>query len=298
MKNKTGRTLGVTRRMGELNEVSKNKIFGGWQKVFSHESKELKCKMNFGIYLPPQAENNKVPIIYWLSGLTCTEQNFITKAGAQKYAAEHGVIIVAPDTSPRGCNIEGEDDGYDFGTGAGFYIDATEEKWKKNYRMYSYVTIELPEIINRNFPVLEDKQSIMGHSMGGHGALISFLKNPGQYRSVSAFSPICNPMECPWGQKAFSGYLGDKKDLWKKYDSCHLVKDYDGPPAAILIDQGKADNFFSAGQLLPDKFVAACAEAKVPVILRMQEDYDHSYYFIATFIGEHIAHHVKYLKSG
>lgn len=283
--------------MAELTEVSKNKIFGGWQKVFSHESKELKCKMNFGIYLPPQAESCKVPVVYWLSGLTCTEQNFITKAGAQKYAAEHGIVIVAPDTSPRGCNIEGEDEAYDFGSGAGFYVDATEEKWKKNYRMYSYVTKELPDVINRNFPVLEDKQSIMGHSMGGHGALISFLKNPGQYRSVSAFAPICNPVDCPWGQKAFSGYLGDNKSVWEQYDACHLVKDFEGHPSDILIDQGKADNFLSAGQLLPDKFVAACAEAKVPVVLRMQEDYDHSYYFIATFIGEHIAHHAKYLKS-
>lgn len=282
--------------MSELTEVSKNKVFGGWQKVFTHQSKEVKCKMTFGVFLPPQAEKEKVPVIYWLSGLTCTEQNFVTKAGAQRYATEHGVVIVAPDTSPRGCNIEGEEDGWDFGTGAGFYVDATEEKWKTNYRMYSYVTKELRELVNANFPVKEDKQSIMGHSMGGHGALICFLKNPGLYRSVSAFAPICNPIECPWGQKAFSGYLGSNRDDWKQYDACELVKKYDGPPTEILVDQGKGDQFLTAGQLLPDNLVAACAGAKVPVILRMQEDYDHSYYFMSSFIGEHIAHHADYLK--
>lgn len=282
--------------MASLNEVSKNKIFGGWQKVFSHESKELKCKMNFGIYLPPQAESDKVPVIYWLSGLTCTEQNFVAKAGAQRYAAEHGVVLVAPDTSPRGCDIEGEEESWDFGTGAGFYVDATEDKWKTNYRMYSYVTNELPDLVNANFPVLADKQSITGHSMGGHGALVCYLKNPGKYRSVSAFAPICRPTDCPWGQKAFTGYLGPDKETWKAYDACELVKSYSGPPVDILLDQGKDDNFLGAGQLLPDVMVAACASAKVPVILRMQEGYDHSYYFIASFIGEHIAHHAKYLK--
>jgi len=284
--------------MGEVTEVSKNKMFGGWQKVFSHDSKELKCKMNFGIYLPPQAENEKVPVLWYLSGLTCTEQNFVTKAGAQKYAAEHGIALIAPDTSPRGCNIEGEDDAYDFGSGAGFYVDATEEKWKTNYRMYSYVTKELPEVVNANFPVLPDKQSITGHSMGGHGALICFLKNPGQYKSVSAFAPICNPVECAWGQKAFKGYLGEgNQEAWKEYDACNLVKKYNGPPVDILCDQGTADNFLPQGQLLPDNFIAACAEAKVPVISRLQDGYDHSYYFMATFMGEHVAHHAKCLKA-
>lgn len=283
--------------MTEIKEVSKNKSFGGWQKVFSHESKELKCDMNVGIYLPPQAEDAKVPVLFWLSGLTCTEQNFVTKAGAQSYAAEHGICLVAPDTSPRGCNIEGEDDAYDFGSGAGFYVDATEEKWKTNYRMFSYVTQELRELINANFPVRPDKQGITGHSMGGHGALICALKNPGMYLSVSAFAPICNPMACQWGQKAFSGYLGSDKNAWKEYDACNLVKHYSGPPLDILVDQGKADNFLTQSQLLPDALVAACVEAKVPVQLRMQEGYDHSYYFIASFIGDHITHHAKYLKA-
>jgi len=282
----------------QLTQVSCNKIFGGQQKVYSHESNETQCKMTFGIYLPPQAESEKVPVIYWLSGLTCTEQNFVTKAGAQNYASQHGVAIVAPDTSPRGCNIEGEDDSYDFGSGAGFYVDATEEKWKTNYRMNSYITKELPEVINANFPVLADRQSIMGHSMGGHGALTLFLKNPGKYVSVSAFAPICNPLECPWGQKAFTGYFGaDNKDLWKEHDACELVKAYNGPPMEILIDQGKDDNFLGGGQLLPNNFVGACKSNNVPVILRMQEGYDHSYFFIASFIGDHVAHHAKCLKA-
>lgn len=280
-----------------LTEVSKAKCFGGWQKVVSHESSELKCKMKFGVYLPPQAEEAKVPVLYWLSGLTCTEDNFVTKAGAQRYAAEHGLCLVAPDTSPRGCNIEGEDDGWDFGTGAGFYVDATEDKWKTNYRMYSYVTKELPALVTGNFPVLADKMSITGHSMGGHGALICFLKNPCLYRSVSAFAPICNPMSCPWGVKAFSGYLGSDKETWKDWDACELVKKYQGPPADILVDQGKADSFFGDGQLLSHNLVAACTEAKVPIVLRMQEGYDHSYYFISSFIGEHIAHHARLLKA-
>jgi S-formylglutathione hydrolase len=253
--------------------------------------------MNFGIFIPPQAESAKVPVIYWLSGLTCTEQNFITKAGAQQYGAKHGVIIVAPDTSPRGCNIEGEEESWDFGTGAGFYVDATKEKWKKNYRMYSYITKELPRVIEANFPVLEGQQSIMGHSMGGHGALICYLKNPGLYKSVSAFAPICNPMECPWGQKAFCGYLGTDKNRWEEYDSCCLVKSFHGPISDILIDQGSSDDFLEKGQLLPKNFFSACTESRVPILLRMQEGYDHSYNFIATFIGEHIAHHAKYLTN-
>jgi S-formylglutathione hydrolase len=280
-----------------LTEISKNRCFGGWQKVFSHESTELKCKMNFAIFLPPKADDTKVPLIYWLSGLTCTEQNFITKSGFQQFASQHGIAVVAPDTSPRGCNIEGEDDSYDFGSGAGFYVDATEDKWSKNYRMYSYVTIELPRLIQSNFPVLADRQSIMGHSMGGHGALISFLKNPGVYLSVSAFAPICNPMQCPWGQKAFTGYLGNDTSVWQNYDAVSLTTKFSGVPNEILIDQGKDDQFLGQLQLLPEQFVSACAVAKIPVILRMQEGYDHSYYFISTFIGEHIAHHAKFLNA-
>ncbi|KAJ8681893.1 hypothetical protein QAD02_017685 [Eretmocerus hayati] len=284
--------------MSEITLVSNNKCFGGWQKVYSHESSELKCQMKFGIYLPPQAELGNVPVIYWLSGLTCTEANFIQKAAAQKYAAEHGVIIVAPDTSPRGLNIPGEDESWDFGTGAGFYVDATQEPWKTNYRMFSYVTKELPALINKNFPTVADKQSIMGHSMGGHGALICALKCPNQYKSVSAFAPISNPVNCEWGKKAFKGYLGEREGNvhWNDWDATELAKVYNGPLLDILVDQGKADDFLQ--QLQPDSLIAAAKDiASLHVVVRMQEGYDHSYFFISSFIEDHIKHHVKYLKS-
>lgn len=279
-----------------LEEISSAKCFGGSQKVFKHHSSELKCDMKFGVYVPPISAAQKVPVLYWLSGLTCTEQNFITKAGAQRTAAEQGIMIVAPDTSPRSCGVEGEDDSYDFGSGAGFYVDATEENWKTNYRMFSYVTKELPVLIASNFPVLPEKQSVFGHSMGGHGALICFLKNPGLYKSVSAFSPICNPVQCPWGQKALAGYLGSDKETWKEYDATELVKNYDGPIPDILIDQGTADQFYPS-QLLPENFVEACRSKNVPVTLRMQEGYDHSYYFISSFVEDHVKHHARHLKA-
>lgn len=278
--------------MADLKEVSSNKCHGGYQKVFEHTSKQLSCKMRFGIFLPPKSEQEKVPTLYWLSGLTCTEENFITKAGAQVHAAELGIAIVAPDTSPRGCGIEGEDDSYDFGTGAGFYLDATDEKWKTNYRMFSYISMELPLLIQSNFPVLQDNRSIAGHSMGGHGALICALKNPGMYKSVSAFAPICNPINCPWGQKAFSGYLGSDREAWKKWDATELVMRYLGPPMSyIFIDQGGDDQFLKENQLLPENFVEACHEGNVPVVYRKQEGYDHSYYFISSFIADHMKHH-------
>ncbi|XP_068686796.1 S-formylglutathione hydrolase-like isoform X1 [Montipora foliosa] len=286
----------VNRYDMELEEISSAKCFGGYQKVFKHHSSELKCDMKFGVYVPPHATKEKVPVLYWLSGLTCTEQNFITKAGAQRTAAEQGILIVAPDTSPRSCGIEGEDDSYDFGTGAGFYIDATVHKWKTNYRMFSYITKELPALIASNFPVLPEKQSVFGHSMGGHGALICFLKNPGFYKSVSAFSPICNPMQCPWGQRAFTGYLGSNKETWKEYDATELMKNYDGPIPDILIDQGTKDQFYPS-ELLPENLVEACKSKKVPVTLRMQEGYDHSYYFISSFVEDHIKHHARFLKA-
>lgn len=279
-----------------LEEISSAKCFGGSQKVFKHHSSELKCDMKFGVYVPPISAAQKVPVLYWLSGLTCTEQNFITKAGAQRTAAEQGIMIVAPDTSPRSCGVKAEDDSYDFGTGAGFYVDATEENWKTNYRMFSYVTKELPALIASNFPVLPEKQSVFGHSMGGHGALICFLKNPGLYKSVSAFSPICNPVQCPWGQKALAGYLGSDKETWKEYDATELVKNYDGPIPDILIDQGTDDQFYPS-QLLPENFVEACRSKKVPVTLRMQEGYDHSYYFISSFVEDHVKHHARHLKA-
>ncbi|XP_028405447.1 S-formylglutathione hydrolase-like [Dendronephthya gigantea] len=282
--------------MSDLTEVTSNKSFGGFQKVFNHKSKELECQMNFAIYIPPQANAGKVPVLYWLSGLTCTEANFTAKAGCQRIASEHGIIIVAPDTSPRNCNIDGEDDDWDFGTGAGFYVDATEEKWKKHYRMYSYITKELPALVNANFPVLEGQISIFGHSMGGHGALIAFIKNPGLYKSASAFGPICNPMNCPWGQKAFSGYLGSNKDSWKEYDATELMKTYKGPKPEILIDQGLGDNFYDAKQLLPENFKKVCEEVNYPLNLRMHEEYDHNYYFISTFLEDHVKHHAKYFE--
>lgn len=280
-----------------LVEISSNRIFEGYQKVFEHESSELKCKMRFGVYLPPKAETHKCPVLYWLSGLTCTEQNFVTKAGVQRLASEHGLIVVAPDTSPRGCNVEGEDESWDFGSGAGFYVDATRDPWSQHYRMYSYVTRELPKLVKESFSADAEKQSIFGHSMGGHGALVCALRNPGMYKSVSAFAPICNPVECPWGQKAFAGYLGEDHEAWKAYDATLLVSTYSGPPLDILVDQGKDDQFLSAGQLLPDNFLAACTQAKVPAVFRLQEGYDHSYYFIATFMDDHVLHHAKYLNA-
>ncbi|XP_062907374.1 S-formylglutathione hydrolase isoform X2 [Mobula hypostoma] len=280
-----------------LVQLSSAKCFGGYQKVYEHDSLELKCKMRFGIYLPPKSESAKCPVLYWLSGLTCTEQNFITKASSQQAAAEFGLIIVVPDTSPRGCNIPGEDDSLDFGTGAGFYVDSSEEPWKTNYRMYTYVTEELPFLIDANFPVIPEKKSIFGHSMGGHGALVCALKNPGKYKSLSALSPVCNPVQCPWGQKAFTGYLGSDKTKWEMYDATCLVKSYSGPLLDILIDQGKDDQFLVAGQLLPDNFIKVCTEKKIPVVFRLQEGYDHSYYFIASFIRDHIKHHAKYLNA-
>ncbi|KAK4879976.1 hypothetical protein RN001_008122 [Aquatica leii] len=282
--------------MASITNVSCNKMFGGLQKVFSHDSKELGCKMKFAIFLPPQSEQDKVPVIYWLSGLECTEANCVQKSGIQKYAAEHGVIIVCPDTSPRGLNLPGEKDSWDFGEGAGFYVDATEKPWNKNYKMYSYVTRELIDVINKNFPVIEGKQSIMGHSMGGHGALICALKNPGLYKSVSAFAPICNPSECPWGKKAFEGYLGAfENGTWSQWDATELVKTYDGQPIELFLDQGAADNFMH--QLLPEHLIKACKDANIPAILKMREGYDHSYYYIATFIGEHVAYHAQHLTN-
>ncbi|XP_075236228.1 S-formylglutathione hydrolase-like isoform X1 [Lycorma delicatula] len=284
------------KKMG-LTEVSSNFCFGGFQKTFSHESSELKCKMQFSVYIPPQVDTNKVPVIYWLSGLECTEQNFPQKAGAQRIASELGILIVCPDTSPRGCNIDGENDSWDFGTGAGFYLNASREPWNKNYRMYSYVTAELPAVITENFPVISTKQSIMGHSMGGHGALICALKNPGKYCSVSAFAPICHPSACPWGRKAFSGYLGGEDGSnWDEWDATKLVAKYDGPPLEIFIDQGMADKFLTVGQLQPEVFVDACKNAEMAVILKKRESYDHGYYFIATFIEEHLKFHARYLK--
>ena len=251
--------------------------------------------MQFSIYSPPQAEVSKVPVLWYLSGLTCTEENFTIKAGAQRYAAELGVMLIAPDTSPRGAEIPGEDETYDFGSGAGFYVDASIEPWSKHYRMYSYVTKELPDLVFNNFNAEYTRQGITGHSMGGHGALTIGLKHPDTYRSISAFSPICAPTECPWGQKALSGYLGDDPNHWRQYDACALIAD-GGRSGEILVDQGDADDFLE-DQLMPEKLQDACDRHGQPLQLRIQPGYDHSYYFIASFIGDHIAFHAERLHQ-
>ncbi|WP_026734010.1 S-formylglutathione hydrolase [Fischerella sp. PCC 9605] len=269
--------------------ISESRCFDGKLGFYRHFSSSCNGEMRFAVYQPPQASHDSVPILYFLSGLTCTEENFMAKAGAQRLAAKYGLMLVVPDTSPRQTGIPGEDDDWDFGTGAGFYVDATVEPWASHYRMYSYVVDELPAVIAENFPVLPDKQSIFGHSMGGHGALVCAMRNPQKYKSVSAFAPIAAPMRCPWGQKAFSGYLGEDQEAWRAYDASELVKQV-GYHSLILIDQGTADKFL-AEQLLTDVFDQACREANQPLTLRYQQGYDHSYYFIASFIEDHIRHH-------
>lgn len=279
--------------MTQLERIERHACFGGFQDVYKHESKTLGCAMNVGVYLPPRAQQQKLPVLYWLSGLTCTEQNFITKAGAQRYAAEHGVILVAPDTSPRGEGVA-DADGYDLGKGAGFYVNATEEPWATHYRMYDYVVEELPAIVEAEFPATEAR-SISGHSMGGHGALVLALRNPGRYRSVSAFSPVVAPSRVPWGQKAFGNYLGADREAWRAYDASELVKSAQ-ERLPLLIDQGDQDQFLEE-QLRPELFSDAARKADYPITLRMQPGYDHSYYFIASFIGDHLAHHAAALRA-
>ena len=278
-----------------IERIEHRACFGGWQDVYEHASSTLGCTMRFAVYLPPQATESdaKLPVLYWLSGLTCTEQNFITKAGAQRYAAEHGVILVAPDTSPRGDEVA-DAEGYDLGKGAGFYVNATQAPWSAHYRMYDYVVTELPALVEANFPVTEAR-AISGHSMGGHGALVIALKNPGRYRSVSAFSPIVAPSQVPWGEKAFTAYLGEDRAAWKAYDATALVAAA-SERLPLLVDQGDADEFLG-NQLKPELLQAACADAGHPLQLRLQPGYDHSYYFIESFIGEHIAHHAAALKA-
>jgi S-formylglutathione hydrolase len=276
-----------------LEQVSANKCFGGWLKRYKHHARALDCEMTFSIYLPPQAEERKVPLLWWLSGLTCTDENFMQKAGAQRVAAELGIAIVCPDTSPRGLELPGEHDSYDFGSGAGFYVNATQKPWSKHYRMYDYVNEELPSVVRQQFPV-NGREAISGHSMGGHGALVLALRQPGRYASVSAFSPVVNPSVVPWGEKAFSNYLGDDRGLWTQYDACELVvKGASRQP--LFIDQGEDDNFLEE-QLKPENLEAACAQRDHPLTLRRQPGYDHSYFFIATFIEEHLRYHAKHLK--
>ncbi|MDI3287195.1 S-formylglutathione hydrolase [Polyangium sp. 15x6] len=274
-------------------QVSTNRSFGGHQKVLRHESRALGCSMNVGVYLPPQAESGRCPVLYWLSGLTCTEQNFVTKAGVQEHAARHGIIVVAPDTSPRGEGVA-DDPAYDLGQGAGFYVDATEAPWARHYRMHEYVAEELPALVEAHLPALPDRRGIFGHSMGGHGALVLALKHPGRYRSVSAFSPIVAPSRVPWGEKAFSAYLGADREAWKAWDATALVREAK-ERLPILIDQGDADQFLTR-ELQPELFREACEAAGHPLTLRMQPGYDHSYYFIATFMRDHVEHHAAALR--
>jgi len=280
--------------------VNQYACFGGTVGFYKHPSAVCGIDMKFSVYQPPQAQDRAVPVLYFLSGLTCTEENFMIKAGAQRYAAQHGLMLVAPDTSPRQTGIADEDKDWDFGTGAGFYVDAMQTPWSQHYKMYSYVVEELPALIAAHFPALPDRQSICGHSMGGHGALVCALRNGDRYRSVSAFSPIVAPMRCPWGQKAFSHYLGNHQEAWCSYDASELI--VGGPELGctlprdrpILIDQGTADSFLET-QLMPKVFAAACAKVGQPLTLRMQTGYDHSYYFIATFIEDHIQFHADAL---
>ena len=279
-----------------VEQIAANKCFGGWQKRYRHRSAVLDCDMVFAVYLPPQAEQGPVPVLYWLSGLTCNDENFVTKAGAQQFAARHGIAIVAPDTSPRGEGVPDDPEGaWDFGLGAGFYVNATEAPWSRHYRMYDYIVDELPALVTANFPVDATRVAISGHSMGGHGALTIALKNPGRFRSVSAFAPICSPLNCPWGEKALSGYLGSDREAWKPYDTCELVAAAD-ERLPVLIDQGEADNFLTE-QLKPGLLVAAAKKANYPMTIRMQPGYDHSYFFIASFVGEHLEFHARHLLA-
>lgn len=273
--------------------LSSTKSNGGWIKRYRHQSETVKGEMVFAIYLPPQAETSKVPVLYWLSGLTCNDENFMQKAGGQRLAAQLGVAIVCPDTSPRGSDYPGEHESYDFGSAAGFYLNATQAPYDQTYRMYDYVVSELPQVIQTNFPVT-DKKSISGHSMGGHGALICALKNPGAYQSVSAFAPISNPTQCPWGKKAFTGYLGHDEKTWEEWDACLLISKSE-EKLPILVDQGDADNFL-AEQLRPDALELACDVNNHPLTMRHQVGYDHSYFFIASFIDDHLAFHADALK--
>jgi S-formylglutathione hydrolase len=281
--------------MSSIQLVSEHPCFGGVQRFYKHESRETRGPMKFSVYLPPHAKTEKVPVLYYLAGLTCTDETFPTKAHAQAVAAQLGLMLVAPDTSPREPRIAGDADKWDFGQGAGFYVDATEAPWSTHYRMYSYVSRELPQVVAANLPALGGAAGIFGHSMGGHGALTIALRNPGQYKSVSAFAPIVAPMQCAWGQKAFGNYLGHNQESWREYDASELVarKAFPNP---ILIDQGTGDQFLKDQQLLPEKFSAAAAKSGQELVLRMQDGYDHGYYFIQTFMADHLAHHAKLLK--
>jgi len=278
-----------------LETLAEHRCFGGVQGYYRHESRECGSPMRFSVYRPPAAESGSVPVLYYLAGLTCTEETFAIKAGAQRVAAELGLMLVAPDTSPRIPRLPGDDSAWDFGLGAGFYVDATSEPWSRHYRMYSYVTRELPQIVAANFPARAGAQGIFGHSMGGHGALVCALRDPGSYQSLSAFAPIAAPSRCPWGTKAFSGYLGDDRNAWAEYDASELLA-RQAFPGRILVDQGTADPFLRE-QLLPDALEAAASSVGQDFELRRHPGYDHGYFFIASFVEDHLRHHAAALHS-
>lgn len=282
-----------------MQQISVNKMFGGQQGRYQHDSKTLNCEMAFSVFLPSVALGDKakpVPVLYWLSGLTCNDQNFVTKAGAQQAAEKYGIAIVCPDTSPRGDAVPDDADGaWDFGLGAGFYVNATEQPWAEHYQMYDYIVSELPTLIDANFSIDPRRMSISGHSMGGHGALTIALKNAEKFKSVSAFSPIVSPINCPWGEKALSAYLGKDKQSWVNYDACELTK-LVTTHLPVLVDQGSGDDFLT-DQLKTELLIDAAEQANFPMQIRYQDGYDHSYFFIASFIEQHIAFHHKHLTA-
>lgn len=279
--------------MAEL--IDSHLCFGGEQRRYRHRADSLACDMVFSVFLPPQAASGPVPVLYYLSGLTCTDENFVAKAGAQQFAAEHGIAIVAPDTSPRGDGVPDDPEGsWDLGLGAGFYVNATQAPWNDHYRMYDYIVEELPKVVGDLLPIDADRSSITGHSMGGHGALTIGLRNPSQFQSISAFSPICSPSECPWGHKALGNYLGANTSDWLEHDASHLIGQAN-THLPILVDQGGADGFL-VEQLKPELLLQAATRAEYPITLRVQAGYDHSYFFVASFIAEHLAFHAKYLN--
>lgn len=280
-----------------LEVISRHRCFGGTQTFYRHDSSAIGLPMQFSVFLPPQAEQGRVPVVFYLAGLTCTEETFMIKAGAQRRAAELGIMLVTPDTSPRGAGAPGEDDDWDFGTGAGFYLDATREPWSRHYRMESYVAGELFDLATTELPGDPNRAGIFGHSMGGHGALVLAQRHRDRYRSVSAFAPIAAPMQCPWGEKAFTGYLGEDRSTWAEYDASALMAVSSTPfPEGILVDQGLADNFLEK-QLNPEAFEQACEKAGQPLTLRRHEGYDHGYYFISTFMGDHLEFHAERLGA-
>jgi S-formylglutathione hydrolase len=282
--------------MTNFTTLSEHACFGGIVSFHEHHSSACDAAMRFAVFVPPQAAGEPVPVLYYLAGLTSTEANFMEKAGAQRVAAELGLMLVAPDTSPRGLDLPGEHDDWDFGSGAGFYIDATAEPWSRHYRMYSYVTSELPAVVEECFPARPNARGIFGHSMGGHGALTIALKNPDLYRSVSAFAPVSAPTRAPWGEKAFSGYLGTDEESWREHDASELVRSRPFPDRRlILVDQGTSDQFLEE-QLYPEVLKEACRESGQPLELRWREGYDHNYYFISTFMEDHVRHHAEALN--